>query len=125
MGRRHGLEDTAVHNYCDVDMTSKGHPRSKVMIGKGSLHRNSYLMLIVTTGNSRCLTRRCFTMSDCSRSTLGSQKISSNTTYILSMSRSRSRSRISKFFKGRGLGIMSIAIYTLYVSGRYYSLVFM
>ena len=41
--------------------------------------------------------------------------------YILSMSRSRS----SKFFKGRGLGIMSIAIYSFYVSGRYYSLVFM
>ena len=43
--------------------------------------------------------------------------------YVLSMS--RSRSRISKFFKGRGLGIMSIAIYTFYVSGRYYSFVFM
>ena len=43
--------------------------------------------------------------------------------HIFSMS--RSRSRISKFFQGRGRGIMSIAICTFYVPGRYYSLVFM
>ena len=48
MGRMQGLEDKAVHIYCDVDLTSKGHPRSKVMIGKGSLHITSYPLLIVT-----------------------------------------------------------------------------
>ena len=36
----------------------------------------------INTGNSRCLTRRWLTLSDCSRSTLGSQKISLNTTYF-------------------------------------------
>ena len=55
---------------------------------------------------------------------LDPRKFLQNTTYILSMSRSRSRSRISKFFKGRGLGIMFIAIHTIYMSVSVLFLVF-
>ena len=49
MARKHCFEDIAVGKYCDLDLTSQGHLRSKVMRGNESSHMTSYLLVIVDT----------------------------------------------------------------------------
>ena len=47
MARKHPFEATAVRKYRDLDLTFQGHPISKVMKGNESLHKTTYLLIIV------------------------------------------------------------------------------
>ena len=107
------------HNYYPI---CRNNTWTQYNVNKGKWHSDGMQIARLSqsrfsnTGNSRCPTRHWLTILDCSRSTLGSQKISSNTTYFQCQGHGHGSPNSSKV-AGRALwpsDISSIAILRFY-----------